>query len=343
MKGLSARLRGIAVTVILAAVVVRRGLRRKQETSQTRLGVRHFRDRESAEAALAMTAGDVSGSVGFSSWHVESGRSFGLNGDRRFPMASLIKLSVALHTFRRIDAGTASLRDVVELAPRHWRPGSGLLAQYVTSRPIRVSVDTLLREMIQESDNTATDALLEWLGGPDAIQRDLGPLALGVVAPTRTIDGVLRDLHGLPPRDGGPGTVWWRDLSAAPKAQRQAAASVLFTDPRDAACPDDFVAFLRALWEGRFLSESSRKRLLDLMAHVRTGDERILAGLPRGSWLAHKTGSFEDRYAADVGVARLPDGSHLMLAAHVWSASPDRDQVIARLTAVAVGFFGASP
>jgi beta-lactamase class A len=122
--GLSARLRGIAVTVILAAVVVRRRLRRKQKTSQPRLGVRRFGDRESAEATLAMTAGDVSGSVGFSSWHVESGRSLGINDDQRFPMASLVKLSVAPQTFRRIDAGTAHLGDVVELAraPRQGWP-----------------------------------------------------------------------------------------------------------------------------------------------------------------------------------------------------------------------------
>ena len=82
--------------------------------------------------------------------------------------------------------------------------------------------------------------------------------------------------------------------------------------------------------------------MMDLMAQARTGPERILAGLPGGSWLAHKTGSLPDWYAADVGLARLPDGSHLIIAAHVWSESPDREQAIARLTEVAVEFFGSS-
>lgn len=342
MKGFAARLRGIAVTITVAAVVIRRRLRRRQGTPQPQPVFRPLSDRQSAEAALAAIVGDVSGNVGFSSWHIESGRSLAINADQRFPMASLVKLPLALQTFRRIDAGTARLRDVVEVGPEDWRPGSGLLAQYVTSRPIRISLGTLVREMIQESDNTATDALLGWLGGPDEIRRDLGTLALGAVAPSRSIERSLRDLHGMPPRGGGAGTNWWRDLSAVPKAQREAAASQYLADPRDAACADDFVAFLRRLWEGELLSGSSRKRLLDMMAHTRTGQERILAGLPRGSWLAHKTGSLPDRYAADVGLARLPDGSHLVLASHVWSASPERDQVIARLTEVAVGFLGAS-
>jgi hypothetical protein len=99
---------------------------------------------------------------------------------------------------------------------------------------------------------------------------------------------------------------------------------------------------MRRLWEGEVVSGSSRKRMLDPMAQVRTGPERILAGLPGGSWLAHKTGSLPDWYAADVGLARLPDGSHLIIAAHVWSESPDREQVIARLTEVAVEFFESS-
>ena len=137
MKRIAARLRGLAATAVVGAVVVRRRLRRDQGPSESRPGLGRSLDRESAEAALATIAGDVSGSVGFSSWHAESGLALAINGDRPFPMASLIKLSVALHIFRRIDAGTASLRDVVELAPRHWRPGSGLLAQYLTSLPCR--------------------------------------------------------------------------------------------------------------------------------------------------------------------------------------------------------------
>ena len=194
--------------------------------------------------------------------------------------------------------------------------------------------------LLEEASRTTWDSACHTL--PLILDLDLDTVGLGSVAPKRSIEQALRDLYGMPPREGGPGTAWWGDLATVPENERQAAASRYFEDSRDAACAEDFVGSMRRLWEGEVVSGSSQKRLLDLMAHARTGPERILAGLPGGSWLAHKTGSLPDWYAADVGLARLPDGSHLIIAAHVWSESPDRDQVIARLTEVAVGFFHAS-
>jgi beta-lactamase class A len=83
--------------------------------------------------------------------------------------------------------------------------------------------------------------------------------------------------------------------------------------------------------------------ILKFMTDSMTGPGRIRAGLPRGTVLAHKTGTGGTRDGVtsatnDIGIITLPDGRHLAIAVFVADAKADeatRDAVIAKLAKAA--------
>ena len=54
------------------------------------------------------------GELGAAIVHLESGRSVYINGDRPFPMASTMKVPVAVHILKLVDEGTLSLQQQVQ-------------------------------------------------------------------------------------------------------------------------------------------------------------------------------------------------------------------------------------
>jgi beta-lactamase class A len=89
--------------------------------------------------------------------------------------------------------------------------------------------------------------------------------------------------------------------------------------------------------------ESSQALLLRLMTETSTGLKRIKGMLPKGTVVAHKTGtsSTVDGVSAatnDVGLVTLPNGHHLAIAVFVSDAKADmatREAAIARISRAA--------
>jgi beta-lactamase class A len=73
--------------------------------------------------------------------------------------------------------------------------------------------------------------------------------------------------------------------------------------------PDDVLAMLRAIADPRFTDDSLRGEMLDAMTGTHLED-RIPAGLPDGTRVAHKTGSYEDSYG-DAGIVFLGNGEEI--------------------------------
>jgi beta-lactamase class A len=96
---------------------------------------------------------------------------------------------------------------------------------------------------------------------------------------------------------------------------------------------------LWSLAQGRLLSPTSTKRLLDIMAQTVTFPDRLKAGVSDGWALAHKTGTsstWRGVTAAtnDVGVLTAPDGTLVTVAVFIAdsrAASVDRAALIARI------------
>jgi len=86
-------------------------------------------------------------------------------------------------------------------------------------------------------------------------------------------------------------------------------------DPRDTVTPDAMAAILERLQAGKALRKDSTEVLIDNMEKCRTGPNRIKGELPRGTPVAHKTGTFLRLATNDVGIVSLPWGGGPMIIA----------------------------
>lgn len=274
------------------------------------------------------------GTLGVAAVHVESGRAESLNAKERFPMASTFKLPLALALLARVDEGTFPLDAEVVVEPGHVRTGMG--PQLGAGR---YTIRRLLAAMMQESDNTATDALFRVVGGPAAVRAFLARHRIDGIDVSRTELEMHADFAGITvPSDGRITPAQVRRLrSGVPASTAAAARRTYFRDPRDTATPEAMATLLVRLQQGRLLSPASTAELLATMRGGHTGDARIRAGVPKGTPVSAKTGTMPG-LTNDVGLVTLPDGTHLAIAVYVKGGS-DREKAIAEATRAAWNAF----
>jgi len=94
-----------------------------------------------------------------------SGHEIGLNQDQPMAAASVIKLPLALYTLQQVEAGAVGLDDQVELHAEDFMGGTGTL-QGTAHAGDHYALRDLLSLLIQQSDNTAWQALDRVLGTP---------------------------------------------------------------------------------------------------------------------------------------------------------------------------------
>ncbi|HUP18702.1 MAG TPA: serine hydrolase [Gemmatimonadota bacterium] len=279
------------------------------------------------DSVLRGLESDAGGVLGVAGIHIESGRRIEWNGSELFPMASVVKLPIALAVLERVDAGRLALSDTIRIAPQEVRPGRSLQG----AGPVTVS--RLLELMLRESDNTAADALFAVIGGPGPVRDRLAALGVDGIDVSRTEGRMLSDWAGLPPPPVGrdwSGTEFYRLLDGVPPAARRRAAATWAADPRDAATPVGMADLLARVHEGAGLSAAGRRLLI---GHMRRsyGDTRIPGLLPANTPAARKSGTV-GATTNDVGIVSLPDGTHLALAVFIKSSDrplAERERAIA--------------
>ena len=99
------------------------------------------------------------GVVGYAVRDVDGGARFSRRGDETFPTASLIKVAVLVTLYDLAEHGQISLDDPVTLLSIDKVGGSGVL--YNLHSGLTLSVRDASQLMIQLSDNTATNLVLE--------------------------------------------------------------------------------------------------------------------------------------------------------------------------------------
>jgi len=270
--------------------------------------------------ALGRVARRVGGEIGIAAIHVETGARISFHGDRRFPMASVSKIPIALEFLRGVDDGRHRLADTLVLPITDFRAGNSPLASWSGGRPVRVTVDSLFRMMIEVSDNTATDVILRMAGGPESVTRGLRRIGIHDVDVDRSEARTFADLVGIP--DTVPESELYRYQhfrlrDGLPAEVRREARLRYGEDPRDTATPEAMARLLAHVWDGTGLSATSRERLLGTMAESRSGPRRIRGLLPRGTPVAHKTGTMAGA-VNDAGIITLPgEAGHLAVAVFV--------------------------
>jgi beta-lactamase class A len=106
--------------------------------------------------------------VGVAAIDLTSGRTIAVNGNVVFPQASSIKIPIMIEAFRAARAGKFNLADRITLTAGDSVGGSGRIQNRLKEGPVSISVQELIREMIESSDNTATNRLIA-MTGMDAV------------------------------------------------------------------------------------------------------------------------------------------------------------------------------
>lgn len=251
------------------------------------------------------------GRVGVTATVLETGESVSLNGSQQFPMQSVYKFPIAMAVLAQVDQGKLELDQQVRVETRDF-------VSNLQHSPIRdenpqgaeLSLADLLKYMVSESDGTACDVLLRLIGEPEVVTQHLRNLNVNDIIVANTEKEIGQD-----------------------KAVQY----------RNYATPDAAVNLLRALHEGRGLSESSQALLLQWMTETPTGPKRIKGLLPSGTVVAHKTGTSRTVNGVtaatnDVGLVTFPDERHMAIAVFVSDSGANdaiREEVIAKVAKAA--------
>jgi beta-lactamase class A len=256
--------------------------------------------------------------------HLESGREFYVNRSVRYPMASVFKVPVAIQLLALVEDGRADLDKMVELRAHDLRPGSGRLVKGFIE-PRRIAVRELLERMLVDSDATATDYLLGEIGGVRAVQARLQTLGLGGISVDRTAGHLQAAALGFDnlAADVGPTPADMdRMIQTLPRSRRTGRIAAFMKDERDTATPEGLVAMLTKVRNGETLGGPHTNVLLDIMHRCRTGKGRLPAGLPPGTKVARKTGTFSRLITNDAGIITLPGKlGHVVVTVQIKEAS----------------------
>jgi beta-lactamase class A len=217
--------------------------------------------REKIEARVARIAG-AEAAVAYMDLH--TGDTLFVNADTAFHAASTMKVPVMIELFRSAQAGRiamgqgimlinqfASIVDGSRYSLDAAEDGDTTLYRRLGRR---VPVDTLLRLMITRSSNLATNTLIALVGAPEvtSAMRGIGAARIQV----------LRGVED--------GKAYDRGLNNTTTAR-------------------DLAIILRAIEEARGISPADRQQMIDILL-AQEFNQKIPAGVPRGTRVAHKTG-----------------------------------------------------
>jgi beta-lactamase class A len=291
-----------------------------------------------------IAAGMGGGRLGAALMNLDSSEVFAFRRTEGFPMQSVFKAPLAAAVLAEVDAGRLALDQRFTLEEMDLSPPWSPIAEAWPGRRDYTTAE-LLSAAVSASDNTAADVLMARIGGPGAVTAWLASKQIDDIHIDRYEREIQTAAVGLAPFRPA-----WRSAQAfeaarrtVPLAQQRAAMAAYLADPRDTATPVGVLEFLDDLDDYDLLSAASTRLLLRCMAEARTGSGRILAGLPKGSTFAHKTGTGPRSAGTtsainDIGIATLPDKRRYSMAVFVAGASAPASACEALIAEVARAF-----
>ena len=127
--------------------------------------------RAELDRALAQIQASYSGTLAFAAHNLRTNEVVQINADATFPTASTIKLAILVELFRLVDAGRIDLHERMMLQSGDQVGGSGILKEFRSG--LQPTIYDLAMLMVVLSDNTATNMLIDRVGGLDAINRTM--------------------------------------------------------------------------------------------------------------------------------------------------------------------------
>lgn len=213
------------------------------------------------------------GEVGIVIKDLRNGREILYEQNKLLPSASLVKIPIMVSCFYAANSGKIKLEEIIYLKPEQKVSGSGLLKNITEG--LRLSVGELIELMITESDNTATNILIERLGF-DYLNNSFKKLGL------RNTNLSRRMMDFANRKEGIENYITAYDISY----------------------------LLEKIYRKELLSNDISQRCLELLKLQKMRD-RIPAGLPPDTVIAHKTG-LEKGICHDAGIVFTDSGDFLI-------------------------------
>ena len=277
------------------------------------------------------------GTLGIVVIDLQDGQAWRANADRAFPMMSVFKAPVAAAVLSRIEQGSLSLDQTVTVQRGDLE--SGTIREHFQGERMGFTVRQLLTAAVSRSDNTAVDALLKSIGGPEVVTAFLRAHGIDHLRVDTGERGFVPVFEDLRPGQSPPA----HETDAQQLARLRRGYRAYLADPRNRSTPDAAVDFLHKLWNRQLLSPASTRYLLDLM-YGQTTPSRLRLSLPAGVRLADKCGTsytLEHTTAAynDIGILTWPDGHAVAVSAFLTASTAPknaRDAIFADLTCAVV-------
>jgi beta-lactamase class A len=215
-----------------------------------------------------------------------------------------------------VDKGKLSLSQKVYISKERMEADwySPLRDKYPQGN-VKLTLAEILKPTVSESDNVGCEVLLELIGGPKVIDDYLKKIGMKDV----------QIIHN--------------------ETVMQASWEPQF---ENYSSPNSAVELLKALHYGKILSPKSRGFVQKLLVETSTGPNRIKGLLPKGTVIAHKTGTSgtnkqtgEMAAVNDIGIVTLPNGNQFAIAVFV-SKSKEKietnEKIIAEIAKATYGF-----
>ncbi len=221
------------------------------------------------EDEIGRAAAASSGTVGVWARRLGSADIVTYNADERFPTASVIKVVILVSLFQYSESHPNVFSDTVTLKLSDFVGGSEILDGYNPGNTI--SIATLARAMIEQSDNTASNVLIDFLGF-DRIATTIHRAGL----PKTQLHRHFMDVNAIVHHSENLSTA--RDMGTLLYQIERAAHEGVYTVASPLSC----------------------RKMIEILLRQEDRD-KIARGLPPGIPLANKTGEI-DGVRNDIGI-----------------------------------------
>lgn len=232
------------------------------------------------------------------------------NAEKKLPMQSVFKYHIALAVLNLVDQGKLSLDQKIfikksDLLENTWSP----LREKHPEGNFEISLGETMKWMVSESDNNCTDIILKLIGG------------------TKTVQDFM-DSKGV------------KDFQI--KYNEDEMHKILDRQYENFTTTNSLSILLRNFSKGNILSNFSTSFLYKIMVETSTGKNRLIAGLPKGTIIAHRTGtSFTENGLTaatnDAGIVTLPNGKQYAVCVFVSNSKEDEktnEKIISNISKV---------
>ncbi len=209
--------------------------------------------------------------VGIALKDLKSGETFVVNDKEIFPTASSIKIFILAEVYRQAEEGKFKLKDIKSVALSSRVGGSGVLS-LLSERSVSMSIRDYCVLMMNLSDNTATNFLIDLVG--------------------------MKNVNDFAGKNGCVSTKLQRrmmDVQAAKEGRENISS------------PADLMSIFEKLYRGEIVSKQACDDMLAIMKLEKDG--WLKSGIPSGTAIANKAGDIEG-IKCDAGIIYLENAPY---------------------------------